>query len=168
MLALEMTDVRGCMAHLLQKGTFDRFLLSEAAITTMVTYTIDGHLVQGFYTDEEWEQLAAHGFSCIPFGRVRNICLDMIRGKKTPVSFKFVFLAPPAVVAELVEKSEVSFQTSDVEALSLNLTFRDGRLTATTGTSIRIFSMDKSLEQAWDAWNSNFLSDNKIEWSKLM
>ena len=42
MIALQIEHVGSFMNHLLLKETFDRFLVSEAQITTFTTFSIDG------------------------------------------------------------------------------------------------------------------------------
>lgn len=53
MLALKVLDVKNCMNDLLASEAFDRFLLSDATITTRMTYSLDGHLTKGYLTEEE-------------------------------------------------------------------------------------------------------------------
>ena len=52
MLALKVLDVKNCMNDLLASEAFDRFLLSDATITTRMTYSLDGHLTKGYLTEE--------------------------------------------------------------------------------------------------------------------
>ncbi len=167
MQALKITDVKGCMNQLLIQETFDHLLLSEAAIQSMITYTVDGHLNRDFYSEEEWSLFLERGIMCVPFGRIRQICYDIFKGKKTPESFRFVFIAPPGLKSQLTERSEMGISPSDVEALSMNITFKNGELTVTGATSIRIFTMDKTLDQLWDRWISDFLTEHEISWEQL-
>ena len=51
MLALKVLDVKNCMNDLLASEAFDRFLLSDATITTRMTYSLDGHLTKGYLTE---------------------------------------------------------------------------------------------------------------------
>ena len=57
---------------------------------------------------------------------------------------------------EKVENGRVQVQPEDV-MLFLNLVFQDGALTATTGVSLKQFSLDKSVEIAWDEHAAKFL-----------
>ena len=41
-------------------------------------------------------------------------------------------------------------RAEDVSALFLNVAYEHETLTATTGTSLKIFTLDKTLEQVWD------------------
>ncbi len=97
MLSLRVTNIKKYMSLLLGSNTFDTFLLEEAVITTNATISIDGRIPKGFYTDEEREELSLVGLSHLPYGQIREKCFELIKGKKTPVYFKFVFLLPKKI-----------------------------------------------------------------------
>lgn len=102
MIALEIKITKNIMNALLLSEQFDSFLVEEAIITTYNTFHIDGHLVRDFYTNEELELLESEekstSFSC--WKDLRPFCFQLIKGKKTPVSFKVVLHATP----QLIEK----------------------------------------------------------------
>ena len=58
MIALPIKHVKDFMNKLLLQDTFDRFLVSEASITTFTTFSIDGQLHADFYDTEKgfWHQ----------------------------------------------------------------------------------------------------------------
>ena len=90
MISLHILDVRGFMAQLLLRDTFDRFYLTEASVTTFGTFFIDGRLQKDYYSSEELE----HEDFSQPWSywkQMRPFCLELIKGKKTPLSFKIVF-----------------------------------------------------------------------------
>ena len=45
MQAFQILDIKGFMEKLLIDSAFDHFLLSQAAVTTFCTFTIDGHFL---------------------------------------------------------------------------------------------------------------------------
>ena len=53
MRAFQIQDVKSFMSHLLLSNTFDRFLLTEASITTFNTFFIDGHLHKDYFSSDE-------------------------------------------------------------------------------------------------------------------
>ena len=91
MIALELTDIKSFMNKLLTTNTFDNFLLQEAVIQGNASFVIDGHLQKGFYNEEELETLHLTKDNILPFSMLKTNCYDLIKGKKTPSSFKFVF-----------------------------------------------------------------------------
>jgi len=147
MQSFRITDVKGFMAQLLTKETFDSFLLVEATIHNRIAYVIDGHM--------RGEEKV-----CVPYGEVRPLCFDMIKGKQTPEFFKFVLQLPSDQKENLIEDSDVVLQSADVLSLSMNIRYQNNELTLMTGTSLRIFTVDRSLEQCWDQWVRQFLVTN--------
>lgn len=103
MIALEIKITKNIMNALLLSEQFDSFLVEEAVITTYNTFHIDGHLVKDFYSSEEWAQLEHNHQSAVfsSWKDIRSFCFQLIKGKKTPVSFKVVLHAAP----EMIENS---------------------------------------------------------------
>lgn len=58
MISLRILDIKGFMAQLLLRDTFDRFYLTEASITTFGMFLIDGRLQKDYYTSEALETAA--------------------------------------------------------------------------------------------------------------
>lgn len=145
------------MSHLLLSDTFDNFLFIEGEIVTFNTFTIDGFIQKSFYESEEeavndyalWKQL-------------RELCFSMIRGKRTPLSFKFIFSLSPGNIAKLLQQKNLDYQPGDVQGLYLNIRFDGSVLQCITGTSLKTFSMDKSLEREWDAMVPRFFDQKGI------
>ena len=91
MIALQIQDIKSFMSKLLLSQTFDQFLLVEGSITTYNTFRIEGRLHKDFFTEEEREEkgMASRDFSL--WKDVKPFCLELIKGKKTPLGFKFTF-----------------------------------------------------------------------------
>lgn len=90
MRSWKILDVKKFMNIMLCREAFDTLLLAEASITGGVSYVIDGHLTEDFYSEQELEEMGLAGERCTTYGRVRPICFEMIKGKRTPRSFQFV------------------------------------------------------------------------------
>lgn len=160
MIALKINDVRRLMAHLLTKPTFDRYLLSEGQVTTFCTFLIEGNWQRSFMDPDETDPAADLAFT--PWENVRPYCLSLIKGRRTPLSFKFVFIFPREDLPNFLSENEITMPADNVFGLYLNLSFRDGMLLATTGTSLRTFTLNKSLDNAWDAYILSFLEAQGI------
>lgn len=167
MIALNISEIKNFMNKLLCTETFDNFLLKEATIQSSVTWSLDGDLNQDFYSSEELEEMQLTGLSFLPFGLLRSQCFDLIKGKRAPSYFKFVFLLSPTNLARTLEQTHSSFSSSDITGMFLNLKFQHGKLLLTTGISYRIFSADKSLEQEWDVLVKRFLKNHEISFEEL-
>lgn len=162
MTAFEISDIKQFMSQLLGSSLFDNFLLSEAVIQTNITYQIDGSLQKSFYNEEQLEELGIASYAYVPFSMVRNHCFDLIKGKNVPLSFRFVFLLSPENMANTIVKSQSSYKPEDISGMFINLNYRSGKLTCTTGISYKIFSIDKSLEQEWDELVEKFLKKHQL------
>ena len=56
MIALKAEDVKSFTTRLFVREDFDAFLVKEVNITTYNSFSIDGHVKQGYYTEEEQEE----------------------------------------------------------------------------------------------------------------
>lgn len=167
MIALSILDVKEFMNILLRTDTFDSFLLREGAITTCMSYQLDGRAKADFFSPEDEGYRLSSQESYIPFSLVRPVCFDIIKGKRTPSSFQFVFQLSSENQRRTVASINSSFSPEEVSGMYLNLKYQSQQLTCTTGVSCHIFSMDKSLEQAWDDMVKLFFRKHRIAFETL-
>lgn len=167
MLALNLLEIKDFMHKLLCTDTFDNFLLREASIRGACTWELDGTINTELYSANERTEQGLEGLSYLPFRHVRTQCFDLIKGKRAPLGFKFVFLLSPANLTRTLEQLHSSFTSHDINGLFINIKFQQGKLLLTTGISYRIFSADKSLEQEWDALVRRFLKNHEISFEEL-
>lgn len=168
MISLQLTDIKDFMNKLLKSGTFDHFLLQEAVISSAATYTIDGRITKDAYTESEREELGLIGYPALPFSMLRGNCFDLIKGKKTPYYFKFVFQLSPENLTRTLTATHSSYTEKDITGIYLNLKYQNQRLTLTTGVSYQIFSTDKELENEWDKMIPKFLTQHEIAFEALL
>lgn len=167
MIALELTNIKSFMNKLLTTTTFDNFLLQEAIIQSSAAFVIDGHLQKGFYSQEELEELHLTRDNVLPFSMLRANCFDLIKGKKAPSSFKFVFMLSSDNLEKTLNSLGSSYTIHDLSGVFMNIKYPNQLLTLTTGISYRIFSTDKSLEQEWDKLVMKFLKQHEISFEEL-
>ncbi len=167
MKVFQITNIKDFMNKLLLSELFDHFLLSEASIQTKVTYIIDGRLTKDFWTKEELEEEGLCSLPYAPFSLLRSDCCNLIKGKKTPAAFKFIFLLSPDNLANTLAKFRSGFSPEDLNGVFLNIKYADGRLTYTTGVSYQSFTLDKSFEQYWDKLAAKFLTAHGIDFEEL-
>ena len=152
------------MNHLLVADTFDPFLLEEATISTALTVTIDGHINKDFYPADE------RGEDCIPwelqsFRKIKGLCFDLIKGKHTPLYFKFVLHMQPDKAAAMLTKAQVDPDV--IRALVLNIRYDGEKTVLTTGCAYQTFTMDKSANTVWDKALKKYLDLNGIAYEEL-
>lgn len=156
MISLNLTSQKTFISHLLLKDTFDNFQFIEGEIVTFNKFTIDGFTQKNFY--EDTEELPEYSF----WKNVKEYCLSIIKGKQTPLSFRFIFRLSPKNTERLLEQKQLDFQPQDVQGLYLNITFDNNGLKCITGTSLKLFSLDKSLEKSWDEMVQKFFEQREI------
>ena len=162
MIALALTDVKECMGKLLLSETFDPFYFIEGEIVTFSTFTMDGYLKKDFFDAEN-----APEREYALWKDVREFCFSIIKGKRTPLSFKFVLGLSDSNIEKLLLQQELDFKPQDVRGLYINLKYDGQNLQCITGTAMNLFTMDKSLEQAWDKMIQKFFTQKEIKYEVL-
>lgn len=165
MISLKILHIKNFMSKLLIKDVFDHLYVSEAIITTFNTFQINGQTNKEFYRDDESKELPMADYST--WSKLRPFCLELIKGNKTPSFLKTIFLLPNTETEQLLNNHSIGLTTSDINGLFINIKYSDGQLTCITGTSIKLFTLDKSLEQAFDSYVKQFLSKNEIDFEEL-
>jgi len=149
MIALQITSLKTLMNQLLVGDTFDIFLLEEAVISTANTYTIDGHINKDFFPlEERGTENIPYEFQC--WSESKGLCFNLIKGKNTPLYFKFVLHLKPEKVISFLEKENCTVDASQIRALVLNIKYDGSKAILTTGTSYQTFLMSKEPDILWD------------------
>lgn len=163
MISLKLTNRKVFMKHLLLMETFDHFLFIESEITTFNKFSINGYLQKDFFEGEEKPALEFAFWN-----QVREFCFSIIKGKQTPLNFKIIFSLSPENIARLISQYQLDFHPENVQGLYLNIRFDGNALQCITGTSLKTFSMDKSLEQAWDKMVQRFFTQKGIDFESYI
>jgi hypothetical protein len=159
--ALQIADIKLFMKKFLLSESFDRFLLLEGSITTFNTFHIDGTLQKAYYAAEEQEQMEHRALSY--WGEVRPFCWELIKGKKTPLGFQFVFQLSKENTEKLLTNTGISsIRPENISGLLLNIRYDNGTLSVITATNLSLFTLDKTLEHAWDDMVKRFLKQQEI------
>lgn len=163
MKSFEIKDIRGFMAHLLTHDTFDEFTVSEADVTTFASFSIDGTINRDFFTKEEQESDSFPKRKYVKYASLRKYLYELIKGRRTPTSVRIIFLAPESVIDGILEQTDTTFVKNDINSLAVTVSYRNGTVSALTGTNLKVFSPDRSVENAWDDYFGHFLSENHID-----
>lgn len=156
MISLQITSVKLFMSHLLLSETFDQFQFVEGEIVTFNTFKIDGYIQKSFFSEQDnLEEYSS-------WNTLKDYCFHLIRGKHTPLSFKFIFRLSPAQIEALLSKNNLDFPMDQIQGCYLNVYYDGSSLRCTTGTSLKLFTLDKSLEHIWDQTTLKFFSAKEI------
>lgn len=154
-----------------REKVFDQFLLNEAVIVTGNTYTIDGHINLDFYSADDLEELRQEArdngriFSedMVRWEKVKHFCFNCIRGSRLPLSFKINLCLSPENVSRFLAGIDSAIDRDQINSLNLNIKYDGSTLTCTTALSLKIFTLDKTLEHAWDDMFELFLNTHNFE-----
>ena len=160
MKAFQILDIKDFMKELLVKDAFDAFRVSEFSVTTNVSYSIDGEIHPEFNTPDEIATTPSDGETYISWGDIKPFCFSVIKGKQAPLNFKIVFILSKETLAKLLADNNITMSADDIFGLYLNCQYENNSLMCVTGTSLRLFSLDKTLDNAWDTWVAEFLDNN--------
>lgn len=171
MRLIKITNVKQFMNKMLIDTAFDSFLISEAVIKTFNSFIIDGHINEDFYSNEELSELAAtaagegriYSRKLSRWHIIKPTVLSLIKGKKTPSYFKMSFYLAEENINKLLSSFESSITANDIEGLSMIVKYDNNELTVTSSATLKIFTLDKSLEKYWDEMVFKFLSSNDIQ-----
>ena len=166
MIALQITSMKQFMNHLLVADTFEPFLLEEAVISTASNFTIDGHVNREFYeNDENSPSLPDNEFR--PWSELKGLCFDLIKGKRTPLFFRFVLHLIPQKAAALLEKENCGVSPSDVKALVVNIRYDGSKAMLTTGTAYHTFLLSREPDAIWHRAFRKYLDGKGIAYEEL-
>lgn len=160
MVALKVEDVRAFTSKLFVKEDFDRFLVKEINIVTYNSFTIDGHIRKGYYSEEEIKEKQIEDFSS--WKTLKPLCFSLIKGKKLPGSFHIVLSLSRGDMEKFASASETGINGEQIQGLYLNIRYEDSALYCITGTSLNFFTLDKTLETEWDKAVKNFMLSHEI------
>lgn len=162
MIALKISDLKDFMNKLLIDTDFDSFCLAEATITTFNTFSIDGTIHKDFFDTDAREQLEQNHMYYSPWKEVRPWCYSVIRGKRTPVSFQFIFQVPYKNMRVFFEKLPPHISPEMIQGLYMNVQYKNKELSITSGISLRSFFPDKTPEYIWDTLLEKYLKEHGI------
>ena len=177
MILLKITDIKLLMQKLLSENetAFDSFLLSEAVIRMSSTYVFDGHINKDFYSSEELEELETAAQSkgrifsdqMVRWSQTKLQAFSIIKGKKTPSTFSFVFYLAKENINKFTLGLSGEVSPESIAGLMLKINYDGSTLTISTGSALNIFSLDKTVDKAWDEMVKKFISSLEINYEEL-
>lgn len=134
------------LKELFEKEIYDSFYLYEARVKTKLDYYVNGRLNREYFDTEEQADLPEY----VEWKDIKQIVYSYIKGKRLPIGFKIILMFNRENITRLLEMNNLPVKTEDVSALFMNVVYEHEALSVTTGTSLKIFTMDKTLEHVWD------------------
>ena len=134
------------LKELFEKEKYDSFYLYEVRVKTKLDYYVNGRLNREYFDTEEQADLPEY----VEWKDIKQIVYSYIKGKRLPIGFKIILMFNRENISRLLEMNNLPVKTEDVSALFMNVVYEHESLSVTTGTSLKIFTMDKTLEHVWD------------------
>ena len=147
MISLKILEMNRFMGKLLKGEKFDGFLLKEGFLRANIEYRFQGQLFPEYFDTAEQEKLEE---KYISWGELRPTVFELIKGKRTPLAFSFTLVLSGSDTATFLAKRQVNVG-EDSPSLFLQIRFEHGVGHIVTGTARNIFTLDKSLDETWDA-----------------
>ncbi|MBR6642902.1 MAG: hypothetical protein IKL28_04475 [Lachnospiraceae bacterium] len=147
MISFRILEMNRFMGKLLKGEDFDGFLLKEGFLRTNMEYRFSGQLFTDYFDTEEQKRLDE---KYVYWGELRPTLFELIKGKRTPLAFSFTLLLTGNDTAQMLARRQVNIG-EDSPSLFLQIRFEHGTGRIITGTARNTFTLDKSLEEAWDA-----------------
>lgn len=167
MLALKISSMKVFMNHLLVADTFDNFLLEEATISTANVYQIDGHINKEFYATDELTEAQTIPYDFSQWKDMKSLCFNLIKGKRTPLFFKFVLHLKPEQVSKLMAAGNSTVSSEEIKALVLTIKYDGTQAVLTTASAYHTFLMSKEPDVLWDKAIQQFLTRKGIDYEIL-
>lgn len=165
LITLAITDIGDFTRKLLIQNVFDQFYVLEGEVSTFAAFTIDGELNEDYYSSDETELLQDRKWSL--WSEIKPVAFLLMKGKKLPVSFKFVLQLSDHNTDWLLDKYHLEHLKEQLSGLYLNIRYQDKKLICVTGLSYKTFVMDKTLEHVWDDTAAQFMKQNGITVEKV-
>ena len=147
MISLKILEMNRFMGKLLKGENFDGFLLKEGFLRTFMEYRFQGRVFPDYFDTEEQTN---HTEEYVYWGEIKPFVFDLVKGKRTPLAFSFTLLMAKNETARMLARQAVNVG-EDVPSLFLQIRFEHGVGHIITGTARNTFTLDKSLDEAWDA-----------------
>jgi len=135
------------MARLFRENVFDTFEVRGLEVGTFTSFQVNGAL------DREFDDMPEDGAAYCTWERLKPFAVSFIKGKKRPKVIKITLAYPPQGAASL---------HPNAAALFLNINYENNEAQLSTGVSQRNFSLDKSVDGAWDDYIDAFFASNNI------
>lgn len=151
MESFEISDVRGLMNALLVNNVFDAYYVIEVRVNVRNSWTIGGKI------DSSDDENGNNQY--LKWSELKTSVFNIVRGKTLPKLLNVSFIMPEDIVGKVLDKAGGQYSVNDIKSLHMNLRFENSILSIISGTTLSGFSMDKTIEHAWDGVCETIIKD---------
>ena len=153
MTNFEIENTKEFLNMLFTNDKYDSFYLFELRLKVELDYYISGKLNKGYIQDE---MEADTDSDYIQWKDIKGTILGLIKENRLPDSMKLILMFNADNVERLIEMNNLPISPEGVGGLFMNIYLEQGQMQLTTGTSMKVFTLDKTLEQVWDSTVSKY------------
>lgn len=153
MILLNISDIQKTMVQLLARTVFDEFLLEQAEIITF------GKMVLSGKRNTDWYDEAVES-DWLYWNEVKSFVFSYIKGERTPSVMRISLKASDTLGGKMMRDSGVLAEYLEEHPdLNLQIRYEKDALVVVTGITRKIFTMDKTMEFAWDQAVTRFFKE---------
>ncbi len=156
MFAGTVEDLKSFMALLLRGELFDSWEVVEAKVETFFELSVNGRLKKDFFDEQEALQ---RDFA--KWGEVKEIFFQAIKGKRLPGMLRIVLAADRAWTERILNECGRTKEEAGA-SLYLNVRYSANGCQVVSGVSHTGFTLDKTLDSAWDTEIQEFFKKSGI------
>lgn len=144
MQAYDISNNKEFMAKLLKSDLFDNFEVREVILHTAFKMILEGMRNQDYFDTQNEITMDLY----LTWGEMRKYIYELMQGSKLPTYFKIILAT---------NSEKTSLLSQDASTFYLNIQFKENHITCSTGTSYKLFTLDKSADKIWDKQIEEFL-----------
>ncbi|SDB12716.1 DUF5721 family protein [Eubacterium oxidoreducens] len=167
MVALQLTNEQQFLDALLKNNTFDNFLLEEATIFSLATFSIDGHINESLLKGDDEKRAMFEGCDCLPFSYLKKSFAAYFADPKLIHSYQLTMKLSTENLIRTIRAIDEKLSPADYAGLYMNFRMQNQLLTCTPGVSHLTFTMDHQVDRAWDHMTEVFLKQSGLEYEAL-
>ena len=160
MIQLIADDTKLFMNCLLRSEAFDNFLLYEMTLDVLHRYQFDGAINGDYLTDQE--RAIYEDQTYITWSALKPQITSILKNSHTPSNMKIVMSLNPTATLDIQQRLMGDQAVYPVKAFMINSAFDGHQVKATTAVNYSQFTMDKSIEQAFDGMMEKFFKKQEL------
>ena len=149
-------ELKTFMAVLLRGELFDSWEVTEAKVETFFELSVNGRLKKDFFEEPETVQ---RDFA--KWGEIKEIFFQAVKGKRLPGMMRIVLAADREWTERVIRECGKEKEEAGA-SLYLNIRYSIAGCQLVSGVSHAGFTMDKTLDNAWDAALQEYFKKNGI------
>ncbi len=149
-------ELKAFMALLLRGDLFDDWEVTEARVETFFELSVNGRLKKDFFEEPNTVQR-----EFAKWGEVKELFFQAIKGKRLPGMLRIVLAADQVWTEQILKECGKAVEEAGA-SLYLNVRYSANGCQVVSGVSHAGFTLDKTLDSAWDAALQKFFKMNEI------